>query len=118
MKRFYVRTNKTFSFKRQITNQERRERFLRNARLQEKRKRETGENTEGSPAHKRFRQYAGPVTINNDPLPDIAPHEHYQISELTRSFERIPKFVSDNAGDPALRVSQQLTRVHIQLNRF
>jgi len=116
VKHFYVHTNKTFGFKQQITNQECHEWFLQNARLQEKQKRETGKNTDGSPAPKCCQQYASPITIDNDPLPNIAPNKHHQISESTRSFKHIPKFVSDNAGDPALHVSHPNLLLHIQLN--
>ncbi|EDQ99585.1 uncharacterized protein LACBIDRAFT_316367 [Laccaria bicolor S238N-H82] len=116
VKCFYARTNKTFGFKRQITKQERRQRFLRNASLKEKRQREASEHSaDGAPDPKCYRQSSAHSIPNivDDPLPNITPKDHYQISDSAKSFERIPKFLSENAGDPALRNFMPLLKEHL-----
>lgn len=102
-----ARTNKAFGFKRQITKQER-QRFLRNSSLTEQRKHESSAHAaDGAPDPSMHRRNDAHLvtTIDDDPLTNITPKDHHRIPDSSRSFERITKFLSENAGDPALHVS-------------
>lgn len=86
--------------------------------MKEKQQREASEHAaDGTPDSKHYCQSSAHsvMKIDNDPLPNITPKDHYQISDSTRSFECILKFLSENAGDPVLHVSY-LSLVSISLS--
>lgn len=96
VKRFYARTNKN-KFARQCARIERRQRILR----QMNKSAQKGKQKEDGSTHPKVA-----LAVNqSDPLPFTSPRAHHHISESTRYFETIPKFLGNLQDDPAIQVT-------------
>lgn len=105
VKRFYVRTNKTLSFTRQITKHERRERVLERIRQGERARQSSAPATSSEPP----RAFV-PFT-DSEPLPKTSPEVHSHISHSKRARINIFQWLEAHAGDDALRVRPVLSFV-------
>lgn len=45
--------------------------------------------------------------FDSDPLPPFSARDHYQISDSTRDFLNLPRFLAENSNDNALIVSNR-----------
>lgn len=112
MKRFYVRTNKTFSFTRQITKHQRRERMLH--RIQQAERAHLSQASDQSP----FGASSTPVNVSLEPvkafvpftqsesLPKTPPEVHSHVSHSKRTRINLFQWLDAHADDDALRVCQ------------
>lgn len=95
-KRNYDRTNKQ-EFTGQLASQEARERVVSQSRT------ELGLD-KPTPKVDRRRKAPQPATVLNDPLPYTQPTAHHHISESTRNWHGISQWLTERAGDRAVKV--------------
>lgn len=101
VKRFAARTNRVFTYTRQVASHERRVRIIKDIehRLEK-------ENTE-TPGDPRL------PFEHSDPIPPTEPEQRYKISTDRSQWEQIPQFMNQNRSDPAVQVSTMLSFVFI-----
>jgi hypothetical protein len=100
IKRFYVRTNKTFKYVRQVTSHQRREEIVRAIKTRVSKSREEKKNSAPKPTAMR-------PTVpfqHSDKMPPTSPDVKYSISKDNSRWISIFSLMNDNEHDPAVKV--------------
>ncbi|THU93782.1 hypothetical protein K435DRAFT_669587 [Dendrothele bispora CBS 962.96] len=96
VKRFYARTNRTFTFVRQVASQEKHKRVVESVKLRQI--------DTSSPAFSR---------LDSDSLPPVSPRLHYAISDDSSMYKSVPLFMEENIRDPSVKDFYRKLKEHL-----